>query len=262
VGHRLGFVAGDILCCCPPLFHCFGLVCGILAAISHGSTVILPSDVFNAESSLRAIAEEGCTAINAVPTMFEAMLNYRHVGQYAPKFRLRTGIIAGSSLSETLLQRLAAEFGLSGLAYAFGNSYRNQSDDTSLTNTGAGMTELSAVSFMTTPSETSLLDDRSSVGKLMPHTAAKIVDSELKDLPFNTRGELLVSGYLVFKGYYKNAEKTNEVLVRDSRGRQWLRTGDMATLDALGACMVVGRLKDLIKRGKKLDKDLVYWQRC
>lgn len=103
---------------------------------------------------------------------------------------------------------------------------------------------------MTDPSNTSLLIDRSSTGTLLPHTYAKVVDDELRALPPGARGELLVSGYLVFQGYHNNPEKTKTTLVTDSRGRVWLRTGDIVTLSSSGACSVVGRAKDMIKRGK------------
>ncbi|RAQ49584.1 AMP dependent CoA ligase [Aspergillus flavus] len=231
VGSRLGLTPDDILCCSPPLFHCFGLVCGPLATVIHGSTVIIPSDVFNADASLRAMSEESCTVVNAVPTMFQAMLDHAKAKTLALKLCLRAGIIAGSSLSETLIQRLSVELGLTGLAYPF------------------GMTELSCVSFMTTPSKVSLLNDRSSVGTPLPHTSAKVVDSDLITLPPDTRGELLVSGYLLFSGYYKNPQKTEEAIVRDAQGQPWLRTGDIVTLSASGACTVVGRVKDMIKKG-------------
>ncbi|KAH8799094.1 putative amp dependent CoA ligase [Xylogone sp. PMI_703] len=231
VAERLSFTPDDILCCCPPLFHCFGLVCGPLATFTHGSSAVIPSDVFNADSSLRAMSEENCTAVNAVTTMFQALLDYSQTKALTLKFRLRTGIIAGSSLSGTQLQRLNDEFGLKDLSYGF------------------GMTELSCVSFMTTPSEMSLLNDRSTVGKLMPHTSAKVVDENLRALPPGARGELLVSGYLLFSGYYKNPKKSEEAVVVDSHGRQWLRTGDIVTLSTSGACTVIGRIKDLIKKG-------------
>lgn len=94
--------------------------------MTHGATTIIPSDVFNADASLRASSEDGCTVINAVPTMFQAMLDHAKTQAIPHKLRLRTGIIAGSSPPETLLRRLNDEFGLSGLAYAFGissNSY-------------------------------------------------------------------------------------------------------------------------------------------
>ncbi|KAK9770545.1 putative Amp dependent CoA ligase [Seiridium cardinale] len=232
VGNRLSFSVDDILACCPPLFHCFGLVCGVLATITHGATVILPSEVFNADASLRAVTEDACTVINAVPTMFQAMLDQSQgTGLDTSGFRLRTGIIAGSSLSETLLQRLDGEFGLRGLAYAF------------------GMTELSAVSFMTSPTQVSLLEERSSVGTLLPHTSAKVVDSDLLALPPGSRGELLVAGDLVFKGYYRDPEKTGNAVAIDTQGRRWLRTGDIVELSSSGSCTVVGRTKDMIKRG-------------
>lgn len=114
-----------------------------------------------------------------------------------------------------------------------------------------GMTELSCISFLTDPSKVSLLYDRSSVGTPLFHTSAKVVDSDLKIVPAGTRGELLVSGYLLFSGYYKNQLKTDEAIVRDAKGQPWLRTGDIVTLSESGACMVVGRVKDLIKKGER-----------
>ncbi|OKL56547.1 hypothetical protein UA08_08046 [Talaromyces atroroseus] len=231
VGARLSFTSDDTVLCCSPIFHCFGLVCGVLTAIVYGGSVVLPSDVFIAESSIRALAEQKCTVVHAVPTMFQAMLDHPQVRKYSPEFCLRTGIIAGSSLSRTLLSRLDIEFKLNGLAYGF------------------GMTECSCIHFMTDPSETSLLSDHISVGTVMPHTAAKVVDSELRDLPPGSSGELLISGYLVFKEYFKNPEKTAESFHKDSEGRVWLRTGDLVTLSTTGRCTVIGRVKDMIKRG-------------
>ena len=113
-----------------------------------------------------------------------------------------------------------------------------------------GMTELSCIVFLTIPPNASLLDDHTSVGSVMPHTAARVVDGDLNTLPPETSGELLVSGYLVFQGYYKNPEKTEEALVKDSWGRQWLRTGDLGIISTTGRCTIIGRVKDMIKRGK------------
>jgi long-subunit acyl-CoA synthetase (AMP-forming) len=112
------------------------------------------------------------------------------------------------------------------------------------------MTECSCITFCTNPSEVSLLDDHVSVGTVMPHTTAKVVDSELRDLPLGSNGELVLSGYLVFKEYYKNPEQTERTLIRDSDGRVWLRTGDLVNLSTAGTCTVIGRVKDMIKRGK------------
>jgi mevalonyl-CoA ligase len=103
---------------------------------------------------------------------------------------------------------------------------------------------------MTNPPETSLLNDHVSVGTVMPHTAAKVVDSELRDLPLGSSGELLISGYLLFKEYFKNPEKTEETFLRDPDGTVWLRTGDLVALSTTGRCTVIGRFKDMIKRGE------------
>lgn len=112
------------------------------------------------------------------------------------------------------------------------------------------MTEGSCIAFLTVPSDVSLLDDHSSVGTLMPHTSAKVVNEALDALPLGSSGELLLSGYLVFQEYYKNPEKTSEAIVKDVQGTQWLRTGDLVKMDASGRCTIIGRVKDLIKRGK------------
>ncbi|KAL9636858.1 MAG: hypothetical protein Q9164_002562 [Protoblastenia rupestris] len=206
VGQRLDLTSDDVVCCCSPVFHCFGLVCGVLSAIMYGGTAVLPSDIFVADASLQALSEERCTVIHAVPAMFQALLDHPDTKKHSPKICLRTGIIAGSSLSRTLLSRLSAEFGFRGLAYGY-------------------------------------------VGTVMPHTSAKVVDSDLKTLPPGSSGELLVSGYSVFQGYYKNPDKSEEALVRDSQGRQWLRTGDLGIITTAGRCTIIGRVKDMIKRG-------------
>ncbi|KAK4171232.1 putative acyl-CoA synthetase family [Triangularia setosa] len=231
VGHRLAYTPDDSTCCLAPLFHCFALVCGIIAPILYGSSAVVPSDVFLAGASLEALSEEKCTVIHGVTTMFQALLDHPDAGKHAPSFRLRTGIVAGSALSRSWIQRLDEEFGFTGLAY------------------GYGMTELSCMVFLTDPSRESLLDDHYSVGTLLPHSFARVVDSKLQVLPPGVPGELLISGYLVFKGYYKNQEKTDQAFVRDSQGRSWLQTGDLVSIDAAGRCIIQGRVKDMIKRG-------------
>ncbi|PQE22356.1 long-chain-fatty-acid- ligase protein [Rutstroemia sp. NJR-2017a WRK4] len=231
VGERLEIVASDVICGCAPLFHCFGLVCGLLLTLMYGSTIVLPSDVFLADATLEALAENKCTVIHAVSSMLQAILDLPNMKSQSSKVSLRTGIIAGSSFSKNLLVQLSANFGLKDLAY------------------GYGMTELSCIAFLTTPSKVSLFDNNTSVGTVMSHAYAKVVDSNLSTLPPGSSGELLVSGYSVFQGYYKNPEKTNEAIIKDSQGREWLRTGDLVTIDTLGRCTIIGRVKDMIKRG-------------
>ena len=197
----------------------------------HGGKAVIPSDVFLAGASLEALSQEGCTVVHGVATMFQALLDHPDAAAHAPNIHLRTGIVAGSSLSRAWIQRLADEFGFTGLAY------------------GYGMTELSCMVFLTDPSRVSLLDDHSSVGALLPHSSARVVDGNFRTLPSGVPGQLLVSGYLVFKGYYKNQEKTEEALIRDAQGRCWLKTGDLVSIDAAGNCVIRGRVKDMIKRG-------------
>ena len=122
------------------------------------------------------------------------------------------------------------------------------------------MTELSCIVFMTVPSEVSLLENASSVGSAMPHTYVRVVDGNFT-LPPGCPGELLVSGYLLFTGYYQNPKKTAEALVSDAQGRMWLRTGDLVTIDDRGMCTIIGRVKDMIKRGNtmslvRIERDL------
>lgn len=206
----------------------------------YGGKAVIPSDVFLAGASLETLSREGCTVVHGVATMFQALLDHPDAAAHAPNIHLRTGIVAGSSLSRTWIQRLADEFGFIGLAY------------------GYGMTELSCMVFLTDPSRVSLLDDHSSVGALLPHSSARVVDGNFRALPSGVPGQLLVSGYLVFKGYYKNQEKTEEALIRDAQGRSWLKTGDLVSIDAAGNCVIRGRVKDMIKRGGY--PDFTHWK--
>jgi mevalonyl-CoA ligase len=129
VGGRLGYGPEDRVCCCAPLFHCFALVCGVISTIMYGGVIVLPSDVFLAGASLEALSEEGCTVIHAVPTMFLAILDHPERKKHAPKVRLRTGIVAGSSLPSDMVQRLDEELGFRGLAYAYGTLLRVYDSD-------------------------------------------------------------------------------------------------------------------------------------
>lgn len=120
VGHRLGYIPDDVICCSAPLFHCFALVCGIISPIMYGGTAVVPSDVFLAGANLEALSDERCTVIHAVATMFQALLDHPDARKHASKICLRTGIVAGSSISQNLIQRLSEEFGFTGLAYGYG----------------------------------------------------------------------------------------------------------------------------------------------
>ncbi|KAH0836938.1 hypothetical protein AYO21_01753 [Fonsecaea monophora] len=228
IGDRMALSDKDILCCPPPLFHCFGLVLGLLATITHGSTIVFPSDSFDAESVLSAVLEEQCTAIHGVPAMWAAEMQL--IGPQHDFSRLRTGIAAGSATPRQMMEDLGKKMSLKYLT----NTY--------------GMTETSPASFMTSWNDT--LERRlATVGTILPHTSAKIIDGQGNIVPIGCKGELCISGYLLQKGYWKNPEKTKEVMIRDEHGTLWMHTGDEAAFDEDGYCKITGRIKDIIIRG-------------
>ncbi|KAL4958898.1 putative AMP-binding enzyme [Aspergillus stella-maris] len=234
IGDRMRLTSTDIVACPPPLFHCFGSVLGYMATATHGSAIVFPSEAFNAISTLRAVQEEKCTALYGVPTMFLEELGLLENGtvEYKGFEFLRTGIAAGSSIPAELMKKLHKVLNLTELTICY------------------GMTETSPVSSMTTTDDP--IDKRiNTVGRLMPHVEAKVVDPSDHNaiLPINTRGELAVSGYLMMKGYWGDTEKTKLVMREDKDGKVWVHTGDEATLSPDGYISITGRIKDLIIRG-------------
>lgn len=120
VGNRLTYTEDDIICCCAPLYHCFALVCGITSTVLFGASVVVPSDVFLAGASLEVMSEEKCSVLYAVPAMLQAMLDHPDEKKHSPNISLRTGVVAGSSLSTSLIRQLCHEFDLDRLAYGYG----------------------------------------------------------------------------------------------------------------------------------------------
>ncbi|KAK7744353.1 hypothetical protein SLS62_010207 [Diatrype stigma] len=229
IGDRMRLGPDDVLCCPPPLFHCFGLVLGLMAVVTHGAKIVYPEEVFDPAAVLRAISDERCTAVHGVPAMFDTLFSLPP----PPGFRcdnLRTGIIAGAPVPRYLMQLLVDRFGMT----EFTSSY--------------GLTEASPTCF------NAFTDDAverrlTTVGTIMPHARAKIVDHEGNIVPVGTRGELCMAGYQLQAGYWNNSEKTAEVMVRDEAGVLWLHTGDEAVFDEEGYCSITGRFKDIIIRG-------------
>lgn len=219
----------DIVCCPPPLFHCFGLVMGFLGAFTHGSSIVFPSDQFDADRVLDAIAAEKCTALLGVPTMFVAELEAKQNKPYKIN-TVRTGLAAGSPVPHVVVEHLEAEMGITGMLIAY------------------GMTETSPVTFMTAL-EDSHERRLKSIGTVMPHTRAKIIDPHGHVVPRGVRGEICTSGYALQKGYWQNEEKTREVMKVDENGIVWMHTGDEGMIDSEGYCSVTGRIKDIIIRG-------------
>jgi len=215
----------DRLCIPVPMYHCFGMVLGTLTSVAHGAAMVFPSEGFDALEVLKAVTEERCTALHGVPTMFIAELEH-------PDFEgfdlstLRTGIIAGAPCAVELMKRLIDEMHLSQITIAY------------------GMTETGPLSFQTSVHDP--LERRvTTVGRVMPHTEVKIVDKDGRVVPLDTPGELLTRGYCVMPGYWNDPEKTADAI----DAAHWIKSGDIATIDADGYCKIVGRLKEMLIRG-------------
>ncbi|KAL9043484.1 MAG: hypothetical protein Q9214_003334 [Letrouitia sp. 1 TL-2023] len=234
IGDRMLLTEQDIVCCPPPLFHCFGCILGYMATATHGSAIVFPSEAFDPLASLKSVQEENCTALYGVPTMFIAELEALQNGKvtYAGFEHLRTGIAAGSSIPAELMRKLHKTLNLTELTICY------------------GMTETSPVSVMTTTDDP-IAKRIDSVGRTMPHVETKIVDPSNPNtiVPIGTRGELAVSGYLVMKGYWGDLVRSAEVMLRDDWGKMWMHTGDEAEMDTDGYIRITGRIKDIIIKG-------------
>jgi TBC1 domain family member 8/9 len=207
IGDRMLLTERDIVCCPPPLFHCFGSVLGYMATATHGSAIVFPSEAFDPLATLLSVREEKCTALYGVPTMFNAELDLIANGavEEGGFQSLRTGIAAGSSVPAELMRKLHKVLNLTELTICY------------------GMTETSPVSAMTTTDDP--MDKRvDSVGRLLPHVEAKVVDprNRSKTLPVGAKGELAVSGYLLMKGYWGDPERTAMDMFPDEHGKVWM----------------------------------------
>lgn len=225
VGEAIALKPGERLCIPVPLYHCFGMVMANLGCLTHGATMIYPSESFDALAVLSALAEEKCAAMFGVPTMFIAVLDHPEFGKYDLS-RLRTGIMAGSPCPIEVMKRVVDKMHMSEVTIAY------------------GMTETSPVSFQSSPDD-SIERRVSTVGRIHPHCEVKIVDEEGRIVRRGTPGELCTRGYSVMLGYWEDEARTREAI--DSAG--WMHTGDLATLNEDGYCNIVGRIKDMVIRG-------------
>lgn len=226
IGEAMRLSPDDRLCIPVPLYHCFGMVVGNLAALTHGTTIVYPNDAFEAVSVLRAVQDERCTALHGVPTMFIAELDH-------PRFKefdlstLRTGVMAGSPCPIEVMKRVVNEMHMGEVTIAY------------------GMTETSPASCQST-TDTPLEKRVSTIGKVLPHLELKVISPESGEiLPVGAVGELCTRGYSVMRGYWKDAAKTSEAI--DAEG--WMHSGDLATIDEDGYVNIAGRIKDLVIRG-------------
>ncbi|MBT3143829.1 AMP-binding protein [Phaeobacter gallaeciensis] len=224
VTDRIKLTENDRLAIPVPLYHCFGMVMGVLGAVSKGAAMVFPGEGFDAPSTLAALANERCTALYGVPTMFVAMLQEL---SKTPRdlTALRTGVMAGAPCPVDVMKQVNDQMHMNEVTICY------------------GMTETAPVSFQ------SFVDDTTqqrceTVGRVHPHLEVKIINEAGEIVPVGVQGELCTRGYSVMKGYWQDPTRTNEA-IRDG----WMHTGDLAVLDADGFCTVTGRVKDMIIRG-------------
>lgn len=225
IGECMRFTEQDRLCIPVPFFHCFGCVLGVLACVTHGSTMV-PVETFTAEAVLATVEAEKCTALHGVPTMFIAELEHPSFERY-DLTSLRTGIMAGSPCPIEVMKRVIRDMNISEVTIAY------------------GQTEASPVITQTRTDDPVELRV-ATVGRALPNVEVKIADIETGEtLAAGKQGELCCRGYLVMKGYYNLPEAS--ALAVDSD--QWLHTGDLAVMDENGYCKITGRIKNMIIRG-------------
>jgi fatty-acyl-CoA synthase len=225
IGDAMRLSEADRLCIPVPLYHCFGMVLGNLACTTHGATMVYPGEGFDPLAVLETVAEERCTGLHGVPTMFIAMMDHPEFGRFDFS-TLRTGIMAGSPCPIEVMRRAVERMHLDEITICY------------------GMTETSPVSFQS--ATTDPLERRvSTVGRIHPHLEVKIIDAEGRIVPRGTPGELCTRGYSVMLGYWGDAVRTAGVI----DPARWMHTGDLAVIDAEGFCNIVGRIKDVVIRG-------------
>ncbi|BDM23863.1 MULTISPECIES: AMP-binding protein [Pseudomonas] len=225
VGESLGLTERDRMVIPVPLYHCFGMVMANLGCITHGSTMVYPNDAFDAELTLRAVAEERASILYGVPTMFIAMLDHPSRTQLDLS-TLRSGIMAGATCPIEVMRRVIDQMHMAQVQIAY------------------GMTETSPVSLQTGPDDE--LELRvTTVGRTQPQLETKLVDADGCIVARGEIGELCTRGYSVMLGYWDNPQATADAI--DPAG--WMHSGDLAVMDEHGYVRIVGRNKDMIIRG-------------
>lgn len=225
IGECMKLTEKDRLCIPVPFFHCFGCVLGVMACVTHGTTMV-PVEIFDPLKVLQTVEKEKCTALHGVPTMFIAELEHPDFKKFDLS-SLRTGIMAGSNCPIEVMKKVNSDMHASEITIAY------------------GQTESSPV-ITQTRTDDALELRVATVGRSLPDVETKIVDIETgATLPPGKQGELCTRGYHVMKGYYKMPEETARAIDPDN----WLHTGDLAIMDENGYCKITGRIKNMIIRG-------------
>lgn len=226
VAEVLGYTEADRVCIPVPLYHCFGMGVGNLGCLAAGATMVYPAPTFDPLATLETITEERCTSIYGVPTMFISQLEHARFDEFDLS-SLRTGLMGGAPCPVEVMKRVISDMHAREICIIY------------------GMTETAPLSFITRPDDD--LDRRvSTVGTVMPHVEAKVVDplTGLTVQP-GTSGEVCTRGYLVMSGYWDDPDATTRAI--DPAG--WMHTGDLGVMDEHGYLNIAGRIKDMVIRG-------------
>lgn len=224
------FEQSDIICSPLPLCHSFGLVSAFLCSFMRGCLILFPTEKFSADAVVDVLQNRDVTVIYGVPTMFFAVLEKLQGRGHKPRSMVKA-IAGGAPVPYALITQICQDMGVQ----YFLNGY--------------GMTETSPATFISPLglcSESSLR----TIGKVLPHTNARIVDRWGRTVQQGEKGELCISGLPLQKGYWEDEEKTSEIMTRDADGVIWLHTGDEAIIGEDDHCTITGRIKDIIIRGK------------
>ncbi len=225
LGDCMRLTETDRLCVPVPLYHCFGMVMSNLACMTHGSATVFPGEGFDPLATLEAVAEERCTALHGVPTMFIAELEHPRFGEFDLS-SLRTGVMAGSPCPVEVMNKVIAQMHMSEVLIAY------------------GQTETSPINHMTAIDDP--IDKRvGTVGRPAAHCEIRICGTDGSTLPVGEHGEICCRGYSVMEGYWGDADKTRETIDQDG----WLHSGDIGVMDEGGYTQITGRIKDMIIRG-------------
>ena len=225
IGERQRLSETDRLCLPVPLFHCFGCVLGVLAAVPHGTAMVI-LESFDPLKVLAAAAQERCTALYGVPTMFISVLEHPMFDQF-DLGSLRTGIMAGAPCPVPVMKKVMEKMNMREITIAY------------------GLTEASPVITQTRVDD-DIRRRTETVGQALPEIEVKLLDPETNlEVPPGIQGEVVCRGYNVMKGYYNMPEATAVTI--DSEG--WLHSGDLGVMDEDGYLAITGRLKDMIIRG-------------
>jgi fatty-acyl-CoA synthase len=225
IGENQGFTHKDRVCLPVPLFHCFGCVLGVLAAVTHGVTMVI-LEGFDPLLVMASVHSEKCTALYGVPTMFIAVLDHKSFKAFDYS-SLRTGIMAGSPCPVEVMKKVMDLMNMKEITICY------------------GLTEGSPVMTQTRNGD-SLRQMTETVGRAMPEIEVRVVNPETnEECPVGVQGEVCCRGYNVMKGYYNNPEATAKAIDEGN----WLHSGDLGVMDEDGYLSITGRLKDMIIRG-------------